>query len=251
MVFLMVLISTAVGFGSAFYFQRKINMLLLKKSQRVLNYVAMISFGIGFSGLLNQILSQPMLGMAMDYDKAAGNLLVKMLIIPAIIYMLVWALGFLGEVKSKTSSQSLLSQADNYQYNVDSSGGLSKVQLSEEELNGIYAIVYDELEENKMDKGLWARCFAFASGDVNQAKAKYIELRASNLIAVASDKKKTTGVESSANMDASSSLNDFPNRKLAVQSEFSLFWNSFNVIGKLGIIGVAGLLILSFFVENK
>lgn len=43
--------------------------------------------------------------------------------------------------------------------------------------NKIYALAFAELENDNLDTGLWAKCFAEAEGDENRAKAKYISAR--------------------------------------------------------------------------
>lgn len=44
--------------------------------------------------------------------------------------------------------------------------------------NDAYAAALAEIEENRIDKGTWARCYALSDGDESKAKAAYIKARA-------------------------------------------------------------------------
>lgn len=47
--------------------------------------------------------------------------------------------------------------------------------------NFLYKQVWNELEENKTDLGLWAKCFATCNGDETKTKALYLKERVSFL----------------------------------------------------------------------
>jgi hypothetical protein len=93
------LVSAIVGFGSAFYIERIISKKMHKKSQRVLSYIAMISFAVGFTGLLNQVITHPMVGLTIDFNKVIGYLVINMLILPAFFYIIAWLVGRIGKSK--------------------------------------------------------------------------------------------------------------------------------------------------------
>ena len=43
--------------------------------------------------------------------------------------------------------------------------------------NEIYALIGEEIETGKIDKGLWTKCFAEMNGEENKVKARYIKYR--------------------------------------------------------------------------
>ena len=66
------LVSAVIGFGLAFYIQRILNRRMQKKSQRFLVYIAMISFGIGLTAFLNELIGFPLQGLQIRNDKLVG-----------------------------------------------------------------------------------------------------------------------------------------------------------------------------------
>lgn len=52
---------------------------------------------------------------------------------------------------------------------------------SDVELNELYAKAMSEVEEGRIDKGLWAKCFVQTGGDEAKAKAAYITHRVKGL----------------------------------------------------------------------
>jgi hypothetical protein len=85
-------LSSAVGFGLAFYIAAKINKGMLSKSQKVWVYVAMTSFGVGLTGVLNEFIGFPLQGLSIRGDKVVqyifGNILILTPIFLGIAYVL-------------------------------------------------------------------------------------------------------------------------------------------------------------------
>lgn len=77
-------ISACIGFGLAFYIERKISASMQKKSQKTLVAIAMISFGYGLMATLNEVVGFPMQGLNIRYDKLVAYVLVNILILPII-----------------------------------------------------------------------------------------------------------------------------------------------------------------------
>lgn len=77
-------ISACIGFGLAFYIERKISASMQKKSQKTLVAIAMISFGYGLMATLNEVVGFPMQGLNIRYDKLVTYVLVNMLMLPVI-----------------------------------------------------------------------------------------------------------------------------------------------------------------------
>lgn len=77
-------ISAGIGFGLAFYIERKISASMQKKSQKTLVAIAMISFGYGLMATLNEVVGFPLQGLNIRYDKLVAYVLVNILILPVI-----------------------------------------------------------------------------------------------------------------------------------------------------------------------
>lgn len=60
----------------------------------------------------------------------------------------------------------------------------------ENELDAMYAQIWEELESGKTDIAAWSRAYAECSGDDARTRARYIELRASRLVARAVDERR-------------------------------------------------------------
>lgn len=94
-------LSSAVGFGLAFYIAAKINKGMLSKSQKVLVYVAMTSFGLGLMGVLNEFIGFPLQGLSIRGDKVVQYIFGNILILPPIFL----GIAYLLKSRSKHSVQ--------------------------------------------------------------------------------------------------------------------------------------------------
>jgi hypothetical protein len=82
------LISAVIGFGLAFFIERKLNSLMQKKSQKILTYIAMTSFGYGLMATLNELIGFPLQGLHIRYDKLAGYVFANMLFFPIVLLVI-------------------------------------------------------------------------------------------------------------------------------------------------------------------
>nr|WP_326527948.1 hypothetical protein [Rhodoferax sp.] len=62
--------------------------------------------------------------------------------------------------------------------NTSLSNAPQRVTVVKTTTNDAYAKALAEIEENRIDKGTWARCYALSDGDESKAKAAYIKARA-------------------------------------------------------------------------
>ena len=87
------LVSAVIGFGLAFYIERKLSSRMQKKSQKILTYIAMTSFGYGLMSTLNEVIGFPLQGLNIRYDKLAGFLLANMLFLPILLLAIAKFIG--------------------------------------------------------------------------------------------------------------------------------------------------------------
>ena len=93
-----------------------------------------------------------------------------------------------------------------------------------------FAEAMAEIDESKMEKGLWARCFAESEGDIKKTKASYIRHRAIKL---------SKPINSDVNSEFVPQI-----VKNKIVTEIILFWDSFNTVGRVCIFLIIGLIIL-------
>lgn len=107
-------LSSAVGFGLAFYIAAKINKGMLSKSQKALVYVAMTSFGLGLTGVLNEFVGFPLQGLRVRGDKVAQHIL-GIFVLPAIFLGLAYVLErrMRQSEKGRSNSQAVNDQHSN------------------------------------------------------------------------------------------------------------------------------------------
>ena len=91
-------ISAGIGFGLAFYIERKISASMQKKSQKTLVALAMISFGYGLMATLNEVVGFPLQGLNIRYDKLVAYVLVNILILPVIFIAIAKFMATKGDV---------------------------------------------------------------------------------------------------------------------------------------------------------
>lgn len=99
-----------------------------------------------------------------------------LLIVPAIA-----AAGYIAWLKTRMAPKSVAAS----QINVSAQTAVSKPTSSEPTGNDAFAEALAEIEENRIDKGTWARCYAVCDGDEVKAKAAYIKARAAVMGATA------------------------------------------------------------------
>jgi hypothetical protein len=87
------LISAVIGFGLAFLIERKIKSQMQSKSQKVLLFVAMTSFGYGIMASLNELIGFPILGLQIRYEKLIGHVLANVLCLPIILLSIAKFIG--------------------------------------------------------------------------------------------------------------------------------------------------------------
>ena len=88
-----VAISAGIGFGLAFYIERKINSRMQRKSQKILVSIAMTSFGYGLTAFLNEVIGFPLQGLHIRYDKLAVYLGANILILPIVLLVIANSMG--------------------------------------------------------------------------------------------------------------------------------------------------------------
>lgn len=86
-------IAAGIGFGLAFYIERKISSRMQRKSQRTLVFIAMTSFGYGLMATLNEVIGFPLQGLEIRYVKLAGFVLANMLFFPIILLAIAKLIG--------------------------------------------------------------------------------------------------------------------------------------------------------------
>lgn len=87
------LISAVIGFGLAFYIERKLSSRMQKKSQKILTYIAMTSFGYGLMATLNEVIGFPLQGLPIRYDKLAVYIFANMLFLPIVLLAIAKLIG--------------------------------------------------------------------------------------------------------------------------------------------------------------
>ena len=86
-------ISAVIGFGIAFFIERKLSNLMQKKSQKILTTVAMTSFGYGLTATLNEVIGFPLQGLHIRYDKLAVYVAANMLMLPIVLLVIAKLIG--------------------------------------------------------------------------------------------------------------------------------------------------------------
>lgn len=102
----------------------------------------------------------------------------------------------------------------------------------------IWDQVSEEVKSGKRVDSLWTRAFSESDGDSNKANARYIKLRFDQI-------KLESRVSSSV-----SSGSSLPKESSKVKLTFFDFWNNFNSVGKLALIGILLLVGYGFLGGN-
>ena len=85
--------SAGIGFWIAFLLLSKLNKRFERKSQRVLSMIGMVSFGVGLSGMLNELIGFPLQGLNIRWEKIVTFVIANMLVLPAIFVGIAFALS--------------------------------------------------------------------------------------------------------------------------------------------------------------
>jgi hypothetical protein len=124
------LLSSVIGFGLAFYIANKLNTAMTSKPQKALVYASMGSFGLGLTGVLNQLIGFPLQGLSINGDKVVQYVVANILIFPiiflAIAYFLRNRLRTIGEFQ----------KADSDNTNVYNCNPINSLQIKEILSNG-------------------------------------------------------------------------------------------------------------------
>jgi hypothetical protein len=108
--------------------------------------------------------------------------------------------------------------------------GLNANPTSSDSFNVADSTIWDQVSEEvnsgKRVDSLWTRAFSEADGDSNKANARYIKLRFDQI------KLESRGPSS---LSSGSSLPKVPTK---INLTFFDFWNHFNTVGKLALIGI-------------
>ena len=166
--------SAVIGFGIAFFIERKITKTLQTKAQRVWLSVAGTVIGLGLMGILNEFIVIPYSGLTTNFQNVFKYTFFNILVFPAMIGLVIWWL----KVKATSVSTDVATTSPT----LDPS--LLKTEVIERDAQpaeDLYAQALNELEGGKRIDGVWAKCFADADGVENVAKAQYIKIRVSQL----------------------------------------------------------------------
>ena len=86
-------LSAAIGFGLAFYIERKLSGGMKKKSQKIFMSMAMVSLGYGLMATINEVIGFPLQGLSVRYDKLAGYVLANIIFLPIVFYAVAKLIG--------------------------------------------------------------------------------------------------------------------------------------------------------------
>ena len=200
-----VLVATIVGFGFSWYFTKGLREFYKTRFQSILVTTLMVTIGIGLTGIVIELINAQLDGLNVNIGKIIQFSVANLLFFP----LLIWGLlkltnknknNVLNGTKEKeyTKDSSAVAQksfenkdenfatkstADskisvpNNQIEKSIATSVQMHELSDEEVNTLYATALDEIESDKKDKGVWAKSFALSKGDARMTEARYIEER--------------------------------------------------------------------------
>jgi hypothetical protein len=153
----LLILITVIGFGIAFYIERKLTKSLRTKAQKIWLMIAATSLAIGLTGIANELVVMPYSGLSINYEKIFSYTLANIFAIPAISGLVIWML----QARASNGSFKGNSPLDiEHIPDGKEEAFIEKVQPSE----SIYAQALHELEGGNRNDGLWAKCFAEADG---------------------------------------------------------------------------------------
>lgn len=110
--------SAGISFWLALHLLGKLNKRFDRKSQRVLAMIAMVSFSIGFGGVLNELIGFPLQGLNIRWEKIVTFFIANMLVIPAIFVGIAFAIRSkpIEPPKFELASKTVTSVPTNFRY---------------------------------------------------------------------------------------------------------------------------------------
>jgi len=167
--------SVTLGLAICFFCYQKISSKYHGRMQKTLFLTILISIGLGIAGISNEIIGSLSQDLPMQTDKIIQLVMVNIVLFPFMIWILIYVL-------KKTSKHSILGDNEMYLKSESFNAGHNKsIFTAESKLNKLYEKANEEIESNTKDKGLWVRCFAEANGNNNEATAKYLKIRVTEL----------------------------------------------------------------------
>jgi hypothetical protein len=163
MLLISVLICSVLGFGTAFYFERKLSKFIDSTFQKIFFWIATASLGYGLTSALNFISALQLLDIPINYSKLTNDIVVNIFLIPALSYLAIKVLKFSNR---KTSNSTIKKNSLN---------------LSQDEVNDFYELALLEIENGTYAKGLWAKSLVESDGNESVAKANYIARRVAHM----------------------------------------------------------------------
>jgi hypothetical protein len=233
LILLVSIFGAGIGIGLAYYIGGKINKNMRTKSQRVLVFIAMASFGLGTSGFLIELLTPLTIGIKFRYDKLAGYLIANIIFLPALLIFIAKLLNLRKQTSQSTPTPTSINHPSIFNRSQINNDG-SDIK---DECWGLALIEF----ENSKDMSLWAKEFAKANGDENKAKANYIKVRAASLSAAS--------IKDQAPQSAYDTSVTIASHKTKETSWNAKFLYKYGLIG-LGIIIITAIIANSFDKKN-
>ena len=185
----LMLITALVGFGLAFYFERKITKSLQTIGQKIWLAIGGASFGYGLMGMLNEFFVIPYAGLLnTSYTKIYSYGFINSLVIPALCGFAIWTLQMVNRSKNSTNgaqsswgTETTSRRANNNQPNQDSFAyrkggrGIDNGFFVNDE--SLYEQAYDEYHSGKRKKGLYLKLLTNNDGIQDRAEYEYIRVR--------------------------------------------------------------------------
>jgi hypothetical protein len=198
-----VLAASIIGFGLSWYFTRGFRKFYKSKIQSILVATLMITIGIGLTGIGNELINSQLNGLNIKIEKIFQFAVANLLVFP----LLIWGLlkltnknnvsngtiekeyskdsSAIGQKSSEIKDENFATRSPpdskisvpNNQIEKSIAASVQMHELSDEEVNTLYATALDEIESDKKDKGVWAKSFALSRGDARTTEARYIEER--------------------------------------------------------------------------
>jgi hypothetical protein len=181
------LISAVIGFGLAFYIERKLSGGLQNKSQKILTSIAMISFGYGLMATLNEVIGFPLQGLQIRYDKLVGYVIFNILLIPIIFLVMAKLMGlkvkageptiYNYEQQTKTRASAVERKVnENFSEN-STNPNFQNFKNNIKSDDSLWEEALEEFESRHRIKGLYAKLYTQHDGNEQRIKSQYIKER--------------------------------------------------------------------------
>jgi hypothetical protein len=166
---LLVGIAHGTVFAVGYFVAKRTLLLTVPIGATTLRLVGGCALGLvlgWLAGGLTAILAYTLLSPVLQYSVSADSLFLP-LIGKSLLFAAMGAGYTAWSIKKQTASAAV--KPGRVEIKVTKSG------LAD---NDSYAEALSEIDENRVDKGTWARCYALSDGDESKAKAAYIKSRA-------------------------------------------------------------------------